>query len=190
MADSQMRFDTPVSLLTQITNYAHTELVIRNVNSFTIIPSNDSRRPPPYVLYKHFKIQCWVNQKTIIWNKYILWNTYNILRGATSGPLEKESEFFMCTVLSSSHMGGTPKYWVPQEEDMHWPLAKCNACSLQWMSDFWVLFWLPCTGQKGKLSQLLMNIRHWLSDKTSEHVKFNPNSPKKQWKSHKEVVSY
>jgi len=63
MTDSQMRFDTPVSLLTQIADYAHTELMIWNMDSFTIVPSNHSRRPPPHMLLT-FQYQVEVNRDT------------------------------------------------------------------------------------------------------------------------------
>lgn len=53
MADSKMGLDAPMGLLTQITHYTHTKLMVWNMYSFAVISSNDSWWPPANMLQKY-----------------------------------------------------------------------------------------------------------------------------------------
>ena len=53
VTDGKVGLDAPMSLLAKISHNTHTELVVRNVNSFTIIASYNCWWPPAHMLEQH-----------------------------------------------------------------------------------------------------------------------------------------
>ena len=52
MADSKVGFDTPMALLGEISHNINSEFVVRNMNCFTILASDNGWGPPTNMLKK------------------------------------------------------------------------------------------------------------------------------------------